>query len=79
MSKKENKTITNQPSKKDLVISYLLLRRLIGMLGFLLPFVLIAGAGLFSNAAWLQPSISHYYFSVMHIVFVVVFVVRLFG
>ncbi len=66
----EVNNLTNQQNKKELVISYLLLRRLIGILGISLPFMLILGAGLFSNARWLQASISHYYFSVMHISFV---------
>jgi hypothetical protein len=40
------------------------------MLGILLPFVLIIGTGVLSKADWLQPSISHYYYSAMHIAFV---------
>jgi nitrate reductase gamma subunit len=61
---------TDASQKNDAIISYLLLRQLIGILGILLPFILIAGNYLFSNCNYLQPSISHYYYSIMHIVFV---------
>jgi cytochrome bd-type quinol oxidase subunit 2 len=56
--------------KDDSIISYLLLRQLIGILGILLPFSLTLGAYLVGHCSSLQPSISHYYFSTMHIVFV---------
>ncbi len=66
----------NPPSaKKELVISYLLLRRLIGILGISLPFVLALGSFVItlllqSQAQSIQASISHYYYSIMHVMFV---------
>lgn len=54
----------------DYIVSYLLLRKLIGILGILLPFALIFGNRLLGNECWLQPSISHYYYSYMHIAFI---------
>jgi hypothetical protein len=47
------------------VISYLKLRIGLGFVGFLLPIVLIAGSLLFDNCTQIQPSISHYYYTVM--------------
>jgi hypothetical protein len=57
-------------SKDDYLFSYLLLRQLIGILGITLPFALIIGNRLLGNAHWLQPSISHYFYSYMHFAFV---------
>ena len=45
-------------------ISYFLLRQLIGILGILLPFALIIFGGR------LQPSLSHYYYSFSHTIFI---------
>lgn len=50
-------------------VNYLVLRQFIGSLGILLPFLLVFGNRCF-NAAWVQPSISHYYYSHMHFLFV---------
>lgn len=52
------------------LISFMVLRRSIGWLGFLLPFVLILGSFLFGKCSQIQPSISHYYFTNMREVFV---------
>jgi hypothetical protein len=53
----------------DLVISYLGLRRAVGILGTALPFVLVVGKWLLGG--WgIQPSISAYYFTGMRDVFV---------
>lgn len=52
------------------VLSYLLLRQLIGILGLVLPFALIFGNHFLGNESWLQPSISHYFYSYMHFAFV---------
>ncbi len=59
--------------------SYMRLRRFIGALGILMPIILIFGT-MVINASWkkcgfnfwesLQPSLSHYYYSIMHIIFV---------
>jgi hypothetical protein len=52
------------------MISYLKLRQFIGIAGLGLPFLLIIGSVLLNRCDILLPSISHYYYSVMHIVFV---------
>jgi hypothetical protein len=49
--------------------AYLILRQSIGWLGILMPFMLVFGTLVFGCFA-LQPSISHYYYSTMHLVFV---------
>jgi heme A synthase len=54
----------------DYIVSYLLLRQLIGILGLVLPFALIFGNHWLGNESWLQPSISHYFYSFMHFSFV---------
>lgn len=59
-------------TKDDYIISYILLRQLIGILGILLPFALIIGNHLLGNEYWLQESISHYFYSYMHIAFIAV-------
>jgi len=65
---------TSQP----LVISYLLLRKLIGLLGCALPFVLAIGAALISSLD-VQPSISDYYHTVMRDMFVgILFAIAIF-
>ena len=62
--------IAKKQTNDDYVISYLLLRQLIGILGIALPFALIFGNRLLGNGHWLQPSISHYFYSYMHFAFV---------
>jgi hypothetical protein len=54
----------------DLVISYLALRKSVGFLGIFLPIVLISGSLLVGNCTQLQPSISHYYYTIMGSYFV---------
>ncbi|MBT8062059.1 MAG: DUF998 domain-containing protein [Xanthomonadales bacterium] len=62
----------------SLVISYLLLRKLIGLLGCALPFVLAIGAWLISGMD-VQPSISDYYHTVMRDMFVgILFAIAIF-
>ena len=56
-------------SKRSLVISYLTLRRTIGILGTSFPFVLFFGAVIFFGAG-IQHSISSYYYTGMRDVFV---------
>ena len=51
-------------------ISYLILRQFIGALGIGLPWLLVIGCCLTCAQNCFQPSISHYYYSNMHIVFV---------
>ena len=57
-------------TQNDYIISYLILRQLIGLLGIALPFALIIVNRILGNQYWMQPSISHYYYSYMHIAFV---------
>lgn len=59
------------PSTKEEIISYQKLRTFIGIIGVSLPFAVVLGCYFFGGAeySW-QPSISHYYYSKMHIVFV---------
>lgn len=52
------------------VKSYQTLRRTIGWLGILLPFVMMVGAWVFWDCTTVQPSISHYYYTNMREVFV---------
>lgn len=63
---------------QSLVISYLLLRKLIGALGVGLPFVLAIGAAVISGLE-IQPSISDYYHTVMRDLFVgILFAIAIF-
>lgn len=58
-----------EPSEE--IISYQKLRAFIGIIGLLLPVAVVAGCFVFGDKdySW-QHSISHYYYSKMHIVFV---------
>ncbi|MES2850699.1 MAG: hypothetical protein V4685_16690 [Bacteroidota bacterium] len=66
----QNQTSPQPPNYP--VISFYLLRQLIGIIGITLPFVLVLGARFvgFGDCNEKQPSISHYYYTIMHIVFV---------
>lgn len=55
--------------KRSLVLSYLGLRKAIGIIGIALPFVLVCGKLLLQGPG-IQSSISHYYYTVMRDVFV---------
>jgi hypothetical protein len=57
------------PSEGSLALSYLGVRRAIGVIGILLPFVLLIGAWLIDRVG-VQGSISDYYYTVMRNVFV---------
>ena len=67
---KNQTPIAFKQTNEDYVKSYLVLRQLLGILGILLPFALIIGNRLLGNEHWLQPSISHYFYSYMHFAFV---------
>lgn len=57
------------------VYNFKLFRVIIGILGILLPVVLWLGSGILTKGDyWIQPSISHYYYSVMHFFFVAVLI-----
>ena len=57
-------------SADGLVISYLTLRKAVGVLGIALPIVLAVGDLTFGNGRGLQPTISDYYATGMRDVFV---------
>jgi hypothetical protein len=58
---------------KDEIISYQKLRTFIGMIGVLLPILLVLGCYIRGDKSYSwQPSISHYYYSKMHVAFVCV-------
>src|SRR5215211_313347 len=59
--------MTESGAKDDpRVISYLALRKAIGIIGFLLPFVLVIGTWIFArNFPYIRSSISSYYYSTM--------------
>lgn len=50
---------------QGLVISYLTLRKAVGLLGMVLPFLLLFGYLLFEKACSFPPSISHFYYTTM--------------
>ncbi len=56
-------------SNPDIIISYITQRRLIGIMGILLPFICIAGGLLFAGT-YIQKSISVYYYTNMRDFFV---------
>jgi len=63
----------NHTTKKiylDHIISYITLRRAVGILGASLPFILLIGAALVYEDKIIQPSISDYYHTKMRDVFV---------
>jgi len=53
-----------------LVISFLHLRRAIGVLGIALPIIMVAGVALLSDCKLFQPSISDYFYTKMNTAFV---------
>jgi len=64
---------SKEPHGRDEIISYQKLRAFIGITGLLLPVVSVLGCFLFGAGiySW-QRSISHYFYSVMHIAFVAI-------
>jgi hypothetical protein len=56
---------TNDTANNDYVISYLNLRKAVGVLGIALPVVLITVYPLLNKGCTLPPSISHYYYTNM--------------
>lgn len=64
------KTNTNQRfDEHDSIISYQQLRMFIGILGFLLTFLLVLTTTFLSDTSIFKVSISHYYYSFGHIIF----------
>ena len=64
-------SVSAQPIGRDEIISYQKLRAFIGVTGLLLPVLAVLGCFIFGAGkyAW-QISISHYFYSTMHIVFI---------
>lgn len=56
--------------ENKLVLSYLTVRKLIGILGFFLPAMLVVGSIILGTCEEIQPSISNYYHTAMRDVFV---------
>jgi len=50
---------------RNIIISYLTLRKIIGILGIALPFILVIGSFVLSDCCNIRPSISHYYYTIM--------------
>lgn len=68
-----NSNLTNmnkENNNQTLVISYLTLRKSIGILGICLPAILLVGTLTFGHCQYIQESISHYYYTIMGDVFV---------
>ncbi|MCC6182611.1 MAG: DUF998 domain-containing protein [Bacteroidia bacterium] len=67
----ENPREYEQLEKENkLVLSYLTVRKLIGILGFFLPIILLLVPIILSACCYIQPSISNYYHTIMRDVFV---------
>lgn len=64
------KNPSNPESKIPGVVSYLVLRRAVGIIGVSLPVVLLAGSMIIFNCGEVQGSISKYYHTIMRNVFV---------
>jgi hypothetical protein len=60
---------TKPPPNQDLVISYRLLRKALGVIAIVMPFVLALGAYLYEGVPW-AGSVSAYYYTSMRDVFV---------
>lgn len=61
------------------VLSFRSIQRAIGLLAMSLPVILVLGAMLSGHEQWVQPSISHYYFTSVRELFVgILFAVSLF-
>lgn len=67
----ENSICKDDP-QQDLLISYLSLRKAIGILGVLLPFILVIGVFTLSECKTIRPTISDYYYTGMGHVFVAI-------
>src|SRR5258706_5910903 len=62
--------LLSQPSSSVAVRNYLTLRKLIGILGIALPLVMWLGEPVLCPGAGRQPTISHYYYTLMRDAFV---------
>ena len=69
MTDQNNAVPNNDPDNDDLILSYMTLRKTVGFMGMLLPFVLYLG-GYWIFGLEMQPSLSDYYYTPMRGVFV---------
>jgi hypothetical protein len=58
--------------RADALIPYWQLRQLIGVLGLVMPLILPVGTKILRDSGLLEPSISHYYCSIMHVAFMAI-------
>lgn len=63
-------TLLKDNHKNVETISFNILRKWVGILGIILPLVMIVGSIIFSDCQIILPSISHYYYSNMNVFFV---------
>ncbi|GGH08285.1 hypothetical protein [Mucilaginibacter phyllosphaerae] len=49
----------------DLELSYLQIRKAVGVLGIILPIIIVAGTFIFGKCKTIEPSISDYYYTIM--------------
>ncbi|TDW97516.1 DUF998 domain-containing protein [Dinghuibacter silviterrae] len=61
---------TQKPSDEPIIISFMTIRKGVGILGILLPFLLVAGLAFIFDQQDLEPSLSHYYYTRMGAAFV---------
>ncbi|MCQ6957091.1 hypothetical protein [Mucilaginibacter aquariorum] len=54
-----------EKKNSDLELSYLQIRRAVGVLGIILPIVIVLGSIIFTHCTILEPSISDYYYTIM--------------
>lgn len=59
------KTPSNKHNEREMVISFMIIRRAVGILGVFLPPVLATGIRLFGSSHWIEPSISNYAYTIM--------------
>jgi cytochrome bd-type quinol oxidase subunit 2 len=64
MARVQEPTMQKSGAQDSLVLSYLGLRKAVGIIGFALPFVLALGKIVFGSGG-IEPSISHYYYTNM--------------
>jgi hypothetical protein len=61
---------TVKPNEEPIIVSFMTIRKGVGVLGILMPFLLVAGlAFIFKEGDW-EPSLSHYYYTRMGAAFV---------
>ena len=57
--------LNDSSANRQFIITYIKLREWVGWLGLAFPFVLILGSLVFNGCTQIQPSISHYYYTIM--------------